>query len=453
MTNPILNNYIGNEQVILWQYDKAVNLISLIGKFNDFASASCEQFWNYFGNKMLAIDQADTYGLNVWGNLLGIPRPTIKIPKEGDGADDGPMEETEPDFSSVSSEDEAAIAEKESEGYKIYKTSDGITYLYKPKVIDDVEYDFYGYSPDGYKVVDDGIFYEGEGDNKVQRDSGYKIITIKNELFRGLLKGRFFLMCHTPTVPNYNRYLSIVFGSVKKNDTASPKKVYRDIFDWLGNLKSLDGGDSYLSRNIALDFQDMTMGFTFPKQATTEEAYLIFQHYDIVYPFPAGIRYPGEFLMDDLVIGLNTDQEASTEDNQNYRNFVDGMILAEDSKTGNQNGGIFSTTDRANYKVPSSASGIAYIYNADDLTAQVMMSFKSRDNNSRQAVWIDWGNGQCGYNYLPVGLPSDTHKTFSTTYKEKGLYPIVVLYDKEKVELWANTFRPEETYNLCGGGV
>ena len=96
MTNPILNNYIGNEEVILWQYDKAVNLINLIAKWNGWAKVSCEDFWNYFGNKMFPINQADTYGLNVWGNLLGIPRPTIKIPKTGDNWDGGTNIETTP---------------------------------------------------------------------------------------------------------------------------------------------------------------------------------------------------------------------------------------------------------------------------------------------------------------------------------------------------------------------
>ena len=161
-----------------------------------------------------------------------------------------------------------------------------------------------GYDDDGYMVV------------SVDLENGWKVVTIKNTLYRGLLKGRFFLMCHSPTVPNYNKYLSIVFGAF---DTESQGSIVYDIFDEYGNVKTYTDSDSsdamdiparYSSRNHALDFQNMTMGFTFPQSASVEEAYLIFQHYDVVYPFPAGIRYPGEFVYDDLVIGLNTDQTA-----------------------------------------------------------------------------------------------------------------------------------------------
>lgn len=424
MTNPRLNNYLGNEEVILWQYDKAVNLINVIKKWNGWAKASCEDFWNYFGNRMLPIDQADTYGLNVWGNLLGIPRPTIKIALGLDGGADYVTVPT------VGNDDSSSDSESD-------------------------EFDEYGYNSEGYRV------------SLVDEKKNLKIVTIKNDLYRGLLKGRYFLMCHTPTVPNYNRYLSLVFGTFKNNEEESSQRVYRDIFDADGEVEKLAGGDSYISRNIALDFMDMTMGFTFPKEATIEEAYLIFQHYDVVYPFPAGIRYPGEFLVDDLVIGLNTDQEPSTANNQNYRNFVDGLVLAEDPNPANPNGGIFSTTDRANYKVPSTVAGNAYIYKADipeedsessegsesDKGILVSLSFASIDNSKRQAVWIDWGNGECGYYYLPANK-SDV-RTFSTKYTVSGLFPIIVLFDTAlvslvtDVETWGDNL--VHTYSLSGG--
>lgn len=437
MTNPILNNYVGNEEVILWQYDKAVNLINLISKWNGWAKVSCEDFWNYFGNKVFPINQADTYGLNVWGNMLGIPRPTIKIPI-GSDIDEGGV-----DYVTVPTGDESSDESSSS----------------------DDEFDEYGYNSDGYRV------------SYVDEETGWKIVTIKNELYRGLLKGRYFLMCHTPTVPNYNRYLSIVFGAFRnpiypdEDSSASDdgEKVYRDIFDADGNVKKYEGDDSdsssesydsddplYLTRNIAIDYFDMTMSFTFPEGATTEEAYMIFQHYDIVYPFPAGIRYPGEFLFDDLVIGLNTDQEASTENNQNYKNFVDGLVLAEDPNPVNPNGGIFSTTDRANYKVPSTVAGTAYIYQAEVQEggdATISITFSSIERAKRQAVWIDWGNGQCGYYYLPAGEDNahNQNKQISTTYTMPGLYPIIVLFDTEKVKLVGKDFDENTQFELCGG--
>ena len=363
MTNPLLSNEINTDSVILWQYDKAYNLIKVLQKWEGFGKASCEDFWNYFGNNILPIDTADTFGLNTWGNLLGIPRPTINIPVGLDGGSD--------------------------------------------EVTD-------GYNEDGYMVL--------------SVDDGWKVVTIKNPLYRALLKGRFFMMCHTPTVPNYNKFLSILFGAIANESGESP--VY-DIFNAEGDIQ-----DGYASRNHVLDFQNMTMGFTFPKDATPEEAYLIFQHYDLVYPFPAGIRYGGEFINDELVIGLNTTQD----EGQMYKAFVDGLVLAEDKSGRYPNGGIFAATDRANYMVIPEASGIVYIVQIADIPegldgVTINMTFSSLNSDARQTIWIDWGNGNKdgGYHYLPKGLQEG--KTISTKYTERGLYAIIVLYNSSKVHI------------------
>ena len=371
MTNPVLNNNIATDSVILWQYDKAYNLIRLIQAWNEFAKVSCTDFWNYFGNSIFPIDRADTFGLNAWGNMLGIPRPTINIPVGLDG------------------------------GY------DAVTN---------------GYDEDGYMVL--------------SVDDGWKVVTIKNTLYRGLLKGRFFMMCHTPTVPNYNKYLSIVFGAMDGDGDGKPDY---DIFGADGEVVG-----ERASRNIALDFQNMTMGFTFPKTASVEEAYLIFQHYDVVYPFPAGIRYPGEFIDDKLVIGLNVTQA----EGQMYKAFVDGLVMADDDSGHFPNGGIFSTTDRANYKVPATIVGKAFICNATaSSTTSITVKAKSTAHSARQSVWIDWGNSDCGYRYIPTSPNSDT-KILSTTYQDAGLYAVLVLFDSEKVSIESKSFTPVAEYDL-----
>lgn len=411
MTNPILNNYIGNEEVILWQYDKAVNLINLINRWNQWAKASCEDFWNYFGNWIFPIDQADTYGLNVWGNLLGIPRPTIKIPRGSDSNEGGVDYVTVPtgDDSSTSNSDESSDSEED-------------------------RFDQYGYDKDGYRV------------SAVNEDEDWKIVTIKNSLYRGLLKGRFFMMGHPPTVPNYNRFLSLVFGCFKRpdeDDSSSDAsdysdssdssegsidhRVHRYVYDADGNVRT---GEGFVTRNKALDFQNMTMGFTFPDEATIEEAYLIFQHYDILYPFPAGIRYPGEFLYDDLVIGLNEDQTKG----QNYKNFVDGLVLAEDPNPINKNGGIFAATDRANYKVPAKATGWAYVYRIPAGKKIQISVTPASDiaNKTRIPVWIDWGNGDAGYRYIIKGTDSSCDIE-SEEYPVEGIYALVVVYKNSDI--------------------
>lgn len=305
MTNPTLSNYVGNPTVILWQYDKALNLVALINKWNEFAKASCEDFWNYFGNKVLPIEQADTYGLNVWGNLLGIPRPKITV--------------------------------------------------------------------------------DGESTK------------ISDDLYRRLLKARFFFYMEPPTTKNYNIYLAILFGATKGGVT-----YYSPVmFDEDGKPR-----EGYKTRNHVLDFLNMSMGFSFPEDATQEEAYLILQHYDTVYPFPAGIRYPGEFIVDDLVIGMNETQDGGTQD---YRNFVDGLVLAEENSTGNPNGGIFSGTDRANYTKTFGYGAHAAVLNVQAETKTIGLVYSG--NGTRGFAWVDWGDGNASYEYVPK-----TEKTLSHTY-------------------------------------
>lgn len=413
MTNPVLTNRIATDEVILWQYDKAINLIRLIQKWNQFATVSCEEFWNYFGNSIFPIDLADTYGLNVWGNLLGIPRPTIRIPTQASG--DTNWDEKD-DFVTVPST----------------KDADG-------KWIVVEGYDEYGYNPDGYRV------------SEISEDEKWKVVTIENTLYRGLLKGRFFLMCHTPTVPNYNKYLAIVFGAEKSGSDDNP--IY-DIFDNEGNVRGSNSSDEsssdesssdvgFTSRNQALDFMNMSMGFTFPTNASVEEAYLIFQHYDVVYQFPAGIRYPGEFICDDLVIGLNTDQDSPSDDNQYYKNFVDGLVQVEDKYQENPDGGIFAATERANYKREPAVEGAAYIC---QITAGNSIALSITNNTDvLLPVWVDFGNGNCGYRYLPSGGNTITSDSYSST----GLYSVIVFFPAGQASVTTPT--GAHKYNISQG--
>lgn len=346
MTNPILSNKISSDSAILWQYDKAPNLIHLIQNWNEFATVSCERFWNYIGNKVLPIDAADEYGLTIWGGILGIARPSIRVPLP----------------------DEADANDDSSDGKPYAKTAIG------------------------------------------------------DDFYRRILKARFFMMNHSPTVPNYNKFLAILFGAI---DSTSNQIEYDTIkiFDDEGNVTS-----GYTARSRVLDWQDMTMGFTFPIEATDEEAYMIFQHYDTLYPFPAGIRYPGEFIDDELVIGLNTDGAGVTGSNQNYKNFVDGLVLAE-SDEGNQNGGIFSSTDRANYLTASQISGVAYVMPVTEDDSDVASAALKVTNTTAlpQKVWVDWGNGECVYHYLKANAQEVALKP-TRGYDFNGLVAIKVFY-------------------------
>lgn len=315
MTNPILNNNIENTSVILWQYDKAWNLISLIESWNKFARESCKYFWDKFWgnnetfeNGTFFIDQADTFGLNIWGQMLGIPRPVVN----------------------------------------------------------------------GKNVANDDVINDA----------------ISDDLYRRVLKARFFMMTHKPTVPNYNKFLSILWGAI--DNTKVPSTVEHDmtkVFDADGNVALIG---HYGSRSKAFDFLDMTMGFSFPLNANLEEALLACQHYDLIYPFPAGIRYPGAFVIEDKVIGLNV----AKANGQMYKNFVDGIVMVDDN-VGNPNGGIFSTTGQANYTEPTKSYGRAYIFDvSENVGAQHPVSFKVSSPTFPIIVWVDWGDGHAEYKKL-----------------------------------------------------
>ena len=500
MTNPVLTNRIATDSVILWQYDKAINLIRLIQAWNKYATVSCTEFWNYFGNNIFPIDRADTFGLNVWGSMLGISRPIVQkgeLSAERDWNNWSVVNERvagrttinfKPSFFGMAKDDDRILSvtvqstdnpdrlvsaprilQLRDSSETVLATSTNVVSM--DKINTKYTFEFAGDAPLDASANYSLVFCDTSGNNaqigiriglmsadvddlyfggnkrwepgiEVSWKSSYNV-PISDGLYRRLLKAKFFMMTHTPTVPNYNKFLSILFGAtkdgVKEFDTRKFYNCYGEPnVDNDGNELS----STYSTRCIALDFQNMTMGFSFPTEATDEEAYLILQHYDMVYPFPAGIRYAGEFVYDDIVIGLNKDQTIG----QDYKAFVDGLVLADDDSGNYPNGGIFSTTDRANYKVSPTVVGNAYIYNAAVTGEEISLSFISKNTSKRVAVWIDWGNGFCGYHYLPKG--SSEAKTFTTEYTTKGLYPILVLFDAAEVAMDAMSFTPVRTYEL-----
>ena len=67
------------DKCITWQYDKAANLVALIGMLGDFFAQSTESLWDSWKAKVNDIDTADDFGLSVWGKILNCRRPIINI--------------------------------------------------------------------------------------------------------------------------------------------------------------------------------------------------------------------------------------------------------------------------------------------------------------------------------------------------------------------------------------
>lgn len=171
MTNPILSNAVENKGVVLWQYDHAYNLIALIDGFNKIATDTVTQFWDYFRDGVFNIMTADEFGLNVLGRLMGLPRPTYTSGASQDITTPAALARAAgvPDATSFSEVIDAL-------------SSQGITES---------------------STVQDAV-------EAVQRGGSDTAIT--DDFFRRLLLGRFFLFGMSPTVPNYNKYLNIIYG-------------------------------------------------------------------------------------------------------------------------------------------------------------------------------------------------------------------------------------------------
>ena len=78
MTNHIIDNTLKNlGKTVLWQYDKAVRLLSVMKYMQVLYHCAVEQLWNAWVNKVLSIDNCGVFGCSIWGSFLGVPRPTI----------------------------------------------------------------------------------------------------------------------------------------------------------------------------------------------------------------------------------------------------------------------------------------------------------------------------------------------------------------------------------------
>lgn len=71
-----LQNAVNLLDCILWQYNKAERLQAIIQACQDEFNGNVRDFWNNFYTNIFNIDTANTFGLTVWGILLGVERPT-----------------------------------------------------------------------------------------------------------------------------------------------------------------------------------------------------------------------------------------------------------------------------------------------------------------------------------------------------------------------------------------
>lgn len=70
-----LENSVNLLECLLWQYDNAPKLQALIQSMQDDLNTNTRDFWNDFYTNVFNLETANSFGLTVWGILLGVERP------------------------------------------------------------------------------------------------------------------------------------------------------------------------------------------------------------------------------------------------------------------------------------------------------------------------------------------------------------------------------------------
>lgn len=70
-----INFTINNNLCYLWQYDNAENLKNLMQLKDVFLTENVTNFWSDYFQNIFDIKTANSFGLNLWGETLGVKRP------------------------------------------------------------------------------------------------------------------------------------------------------------------------------------------------------------------------------------------------------------------------------------------------------------------------------------------------------------------------------------------
>ena len=74
MNTANIDNSIGADitRTITWQFDKATHLVGIINALRDFYDQSTKDLWDGVIGSVENIDEADDYGVSVWGKILNL---------------------------------------------------------------------------------------------------------------------------------------------------------------------------------------------------------------------------------------------------------------------------------------------------------------------------------------------------------------------------------------------
>ena len=251
------NWLINLEKTILWQYDKATKLNSLIKAKQKWYQQNVSFFITNFFLNVFDIKRANDFGLTIWGKLLNFPRQ-IMLNKyqitaeqtEGTGLNAISVVRSTFNDKVGSGDDFTATTIEEDSKYTFIFTYNG------------ADWDLSGsFSASNVDIADYGVSFTGtpQTDDSITIVADYTSLNLTTEQYRFLLLGQVLKFRMSATLPEINRYLRLIFNE-PSNDN-----VY------------------------VTDNHDMTITYTLTPSVLSNDIKKLIDNYDFL-PHPAGVK-------------------------------------------------------------------------------------------------------------------------------------------------------------------
>jgi len=297
MDNYTPANTANLNRVILWQYEKAERLKAIIQYQQDFFDEAVTDFWDSHRDDTFNLDTADSFGLRVWGILLGVDRPSYTR--------DYPRTVIVSGSGSATADGEYSLAGLDEFQYPYYRNIASSTLL--PVVLVTppthvITSWFINLDPNitaYYNPVSDEIppktgWLVNEGDAPAPTLDYTLIEAFTDDMYRQLLKSRLMLMRMKATIPNINRYVEFLFPD---------------------NIVQVEDG------------LNMTISYRFLKELTTEEQAVL--SVDGVLPRPAGVKSIQVIASGETNFGFEGQYREAADPLTQLNNFDNSTFISE----------------------------------------------------------------------------------------------------------------------------
>ena len=257
------------QKTILWQYDKASKLRSLIDQKQAWYKINVTDFIANFFVNIFNLKTANDFGLSVWGRILNFPRQIFLnkyqiTAEQTEGTDLTDIEVSRTVFNAKieSGDDFTAVTIKEEEFKKIIFTYDGSNWNISGSVTaSDVDITDYGITFTGTPAKDDTITVTCD----------WTALNLTTEQYRFLLLGQVLKFRMNCTLPEINRYLRLIFNQKDNSNvyvtdnhnmtiiyTIQPPVLDSDIQKLVNNYDFLPAPAGVLATTTATNYVTIT---------------------------------------------------------------------------------------------------------------------------------------------------------------------------------------------------